>query len=632
MVLSTELIRPGSPVLADGKPCHVIHFVDSTHVMLRFEDTGEKVWAVQDLKPLRAPPAVRTRDIADDGDQRWTKAEQKYKFIALLVQMEDGRRTKAEVQRIADLLKVHTSTVYRWITACQQDRSVSSLMRAKRSDAGQSRLTPEVEKLISEQIHTLYLTEQRKSLISVAKDIRELCKARQLPVPDESTIKARIYSLPPEVVQRARYGNKIADTNFSPLRGSIPNANFPLAIAQIDHTPMDVIVVDDVWRKPINRPFLTVAMDVRTRMVIGFFISLHPVGALALGQCMSQSILDKTEWLEERGLTGRVEWPCRGKMRTIHSDNAKEFRGTMLGRACEEHGINSERRPKTMAKYGGSIERGFRTWMKKIHEELPGTTFSSVADKMEYNSEGKAVMTMAVLEKWFAVYILGYYHESAHAGNDGMPPRAMWEKFYIHGTVDTLPIGIPHRLHNEEQLWMDFLPYFERTVQEYGVQYEGLDWYDDSIRRFMHSADEKQPSKSKKFICRYDPRNMSVIYFWDDKARRYITVPFRNRSRPPVSLWEVLAAKRELLADGRAATNEELIFRNVAHMRELVSQESERTKSARRQQQRRAEDAVAQKKLADKSRPPAPPSLPKASPEKDGITDIKFEPSEGIRE
>lgn len=38
------------------------------------------------------------------------------------------------------------------------------------------------------------------------------------------------------------------------LTAHFPGAEYPLAVAQIDHTPMDVIVVDEEHRQPIQRP------------------------------------------------------------------------------------------------------------------------------------------------------------------------------------------------------------------------------------------------------------------------------------------------------------------------------------------------------------------------------------------
>jgi putative transposase len=43
-------------------------------------------------------------------------------------------------------------------------------------------------------------------------------------------------------------------------------------VLQIDHTPVDVIVVDQQKRLPIGRPLLTLAIGVKTRMIAGFHV------------------------------------------------------------------------------------------------------------------------------------------------------------------------------------------------------------------------------------------------------------------------------------------------------------------------------------------------------------------------
>jgi len=46
-------------------------------------------------------------------------------------------------------------------------------------------------------------------------------------------------------------------------------ATRPLQIVQIDHAQIDVIVVDDQSRERIGQPWITLAVDVLTRMVVG---------------------------------------------------------------------------------------------------------------------------------------------------------------------------------------------------------------------------------------------------------------------------------------------------------------------------------------------------------------------------
>jgi hypothetical protein len=55
--------------------------------------------------------------------------------------------------------------------------------------------------------------------------------------------------------------------------GRFRGANFPLSAAQIDHTPVDAIMVDNVHRHPIGRAWLTLLIDLFSRMVLGYHIS-----------------------------------------------------------------------------------------------------------------------------------------------------------------------------------------------------------------------------------------------------------------------------------------------------------------------------------------------------------------------
>ena len=106
---------------------------------------------------------------------------------------------------------------------------------------------------------------------------------------------------------------------------------------------MDVIVVDEEHRQSIQRPSLTVVIDVYSRMVLGFAIYLEKPSAFTAGLAIAHAVLPKEHWLADVGV--QAEWPCWGKMRTIHCDNAKEFRGTVIGRACQDHDIAIDHRP-----------------------------------------------------------------------------------------------------------------------------------------------------------------------------------------------------------------------------------------------------------------------------------------------
>jgi len=50
---------------------------------------------------------------------------------------------------------------------------------------------------------------------------------------------------------------------------------------------VDVIVVDERRRLPIGRPYLTVAIDVFSRCIVGMVVTLEAPSALSVGLCLA---------------------------------------------------------------------------------------------------------------------------------------------------------------------------------------------------------------------------------------------------------------------------------------------------------------------------------------------------------
>ena len=116
----------------------------------------------------------------------------------------------------------------------------------------------------------------------------------------------------------------------------------PLNVVQIDHTTVDLIVVDEVTRQPIGRPVLTLAIDVHTRLVTGFYLALDYPSTLRAGVCVAQSVFEKGAWLAEREID--LPWPAAGLPRAVHVDNAGEFHSAAFTRALEDFGVKVARR------------------------------------------------------------------------------------------------------------------------------------------------------------------------------------------------------------------------------------------------------------------------------------------------
>lgn len=146
--------------------------------------------------------------------------------------------------------------------------------RRRTARAGQGRragtrfLSPAKETLIREIIEREYLEPTRPPVQRVLEDIRLACRQHGWSAPTWRTVKARL-SLIDQRVQAVRRGDAKAVRSLDATPGEY-TATRPLEVVQIDHTQVDVIVVDEQSRQEMGRPWITLAVDVLTRMVTGF--------------------------------------------------------------------------------------------------------------------------------------------------------------------------------------------------------------------------------------------------------------------------------------------------------------------------------------------------------------------------
>jgi len=308
------------------------------------------------------------------------------------------------------------------------------------------------------------------------------------------------------------------------------------------------------------------------------YLTFDKPSAVSVGMCLAQAMCPKRELLAELGIGG--EWPVWGKMAVVHTDNAKEFRGLVLQRACEQHQIDLHWRAVPQPHWGGHIERLMGTMANELRK-LPGTTFSNPTQRRGYDSEGHAAMTLRELECHLVDFIVNVYHQRVHS-ELGMSPKRKWE-LGIMGEGTKTGIGLIPPPEEPLRIRLDFMPFFTRSVQQYGIQIEKVNYYDPVLDPYINAMDPEHPKKKREFLFRRDPRNISVIHFFDPKSNRYCPIPYRNIGLPAVSAREVALARAKLKEDGRRAVDETVLFEAITRLRARVDEAKSKTKAARRQ-------------------------------------------------
>lgn len=575
-------LERGAVVLYRGKT-HVVRqeSLDFETIVLSEETTGKLVEArIVDLSPAPTARTTSTKDLNEHSPDALEAAERKFTIIKPLLDLPD--RTKTDVESVAEEHGIHYTTLYKWIRDFESTGKLSVFVRQPRADKGNSTLEEETEKIISEIINASYLTKQQRKPAKIIREVQKACAKLGVKPPHPNTIRNRIKAIDGYRETKARRGNKAAREAYAPKKGSFPGADAPLSVVQVDHTPVDIILVDDIHREPIGRPWLTLLIDVFSRIVLGFYISFDPPGNLALGLCLSMAFLPKEKWLAKHDI--ETPWPCWGIPRTIHADNAKEFRGNMLRKACKEYGIDLEWRPVATPHYGAHVERLLGTLNDEIHG-APGSTFSNPKARGVYDSEGQAAMSLSEFERWFTILCVEIYHQRKHSAL-GVPPIVKWQEGIL-GTKSKPGIGLPPRVTDELRLKLDLMPFEKRTVQPYGIVWDHIEYQHDVLRRWINANDSESPGRKRKFLCRRDPRDVSVIWFYDPEVEQYYAIPYRNTAHPAISIWELREAeKRAAEGHPEVRIDENMIFDAYDKMQRIEEEAKRITKKTRRQKER----------------------------------------------
>lgn len=582
-------IAEGSEVMFGRERCQVLGAVDTHHVRVkRLSDGVELTVHVFKLQPTEEPlqpilDVIETTPLAD-----W-----KYDHIREIIGLEG--RTREDVKRVARAADADPATIYRWMAKFKKGGKAGLNRKpyvTSRPDPDPS--TPEGlrELLLKRGVDAYFDTSSgSKSVKAVYTDLKAEFRKHDLKPPHQNTLRNRILERDPRALARKKRGRAGVRRLDAGIPGFTKDLQFPLQYLQIDHTKLNLFIVDEETRESIGRLWLTVAICVWSRVIAGYYLSFDAPSQYSVAMCLYQAIMPKGELLTQYELPPEeVAWPNYGFPDALGMDGGKEFHTDVIKEFCEQHNIGFDPRRKGRVNDGAHIENligGF----KKAIDSLPGASKRPKNKHEGVDPEAEATFTKAEAEEWLVKKIV-LYHMETHS-ELGMSPT---EKFRIGliGMPGYPPRGLLPPPRDPRRLWLELLYKEERTVQPYGLQLFSIRYWDDVLRPWVGERVGRrlrQEGVPKKFTVRFDPRDMDVIYFYDPVEKDYFDLHKSARTRPNISLKELKAAKRRLKDEGFPSPTEDQIFDCIEEMRELVEKARAATKAARREAARKAQYA-----------------------------------------
>ncbi|MDR6935722.1 Mu transposase C-terminal domain-containing protein [Luteibacter sp. 3190] len=495
---------------------------------------------IEMLHALPGRPASVAFDRVNTSSETWH--EKRLLAQDFEVHIELGRLPKAVSKALAEKHGLSIRTIQRKRVIYQRTRRASSLIGDPGGRRpGSTQLDPRTERVVHFVIERRYARREYVSQLEVAERARSICRRLGWPVPGHRTVARRIRAVSDRAMDNARQGAKRADAHWRPVPGRL-FVERPLDVCQIDHTLVDVMVVSDDRRTVLGRPWLTVAIDVATRCVLGIYLTMDAPSSVSVALCLEHAMLPKAN---EK--CGRAGWPQYGKVRLVLTDNAKEFHGDPLESGCAEHGIALEFRPPGQPRFGGHIERMMGTLMRMVHG-LPGTTFSNTQARGNYPSERRAAMTLGELRQWLVTRICAYYHVRRHRML-GVAPLVAWDRAWTQPSGE---LAMPALIAEPDQLRVDFLPMERRMIRRDGITFRNS--------RYWHPAMADSVGHEHFVAVRFHPYDLSRVWFRDAQGMLIeapaVAGPGIDRMHAPHTAQETLALEAAL--DEGFATSDRL--------------------------------------------------------------------------
>lgn len=479
--------------------------------------------------PRQSPPVLVTRDLSTFPEIVQERSRRRLAYVQRLQELGPITFTPAALKPLIRQVAIELedpqppspTSIYRWYQRYSIGSSIVDLADRWELKGRTSSWPQEVQEIVRVAVDTIFLNEQRhwrkEACEAVALKVIQLNASRppeqRITPPSRSTLYRYMASLEDFEVMKARYGKAFAERRYRMVLGT-QTAHRLLERVEIDHTPLDVLVFCDRSKLPLGKPWLTAALDKYSRMIIGFYISFSTPSAHSVLACLTQAILPKDELLKQYpDIT--TPWPARGLFEVLVCDNGMELHSKALSNACEELSVQLQFCPAKVPEYKGSVERFLKTANHDLIHRLPGTVFSGVKERGEYESETRACITFDTLLYLVTKWTVEIYSQETHRGI-GTSPSLMWARGECERVLE-FPA-------EPTQLGTILAHSATRRVFRYGVQLNCLRYNNPELQLLRQRYGENSHVDLK-----HGEDDVGKIHVFDPDQKAYFEVPAINQ-------------------------------------------------------------------------------------------------------
>lgn len=506
-------------------------------------------------------------------------------------------------EAIGDARPPHWTTLYRWVTRLRKAAGdVRALIPAiERRGNRTRRLDSEVIRLIDEGLDRRFLKLEQPPartahdyVVRMIDDLNQVNPPeRGLRIPSLRAIYRAIARLDDYEVTLRRHGKRIADLKYQVVREA-PKPTRALERVEIDHTKLDLVVLDDTLGTLVGRPWLTLAVDVHTRMPVGFHLGFDDPSFKTVMSCIKHAIQPKS-YVAERYPDIKHSWDCYGVPETVVVDNGREFHSQDFELACLQLHIQVQHTPRKSPWMKGTVERYFGQLNQGLIHSQRGTTFSNPGSRGDYDPKKNGTIGFSLLVELLHQWIIDVYARSEHRGIADLPGER-WK-----AAVRDFVVPLPSKSTD-----LDIVLWQTRTkpVHNYGIEVHQLVYNSEELGDLRRSHAGKLHATVK-----VDPDDLGHILVLDPVRGAFFKVPAVSTDYAEgLSLWQ----HKVIVAESKRSLRGKIDVFDLARTRESMLEKAHKAWTGLKRTTSRAKVA---KFLGIDSRPHTQAEPPRPQPE-----------------
>ncbi len=454
---------------------------------------------------------------------------------------------------ISDKKPPNVTTVYRWHKKfCVTQETRSLIPRIDRRGRRGVKIDHRVISILVEVIESLFRQSPQttiKTILGVLlgriqEENKKLTPDEALKAPSRCTLYRLISKI--EVFERIslKIGKQAAEKLFRLVKNNVETTHI-LERVEIDHTPLDLFLIDENTHLPLGRPTVTILIDHYSRMILGYYISYQNPSTSAVMGALRHAILPKTPIHQAiPNLKVEHEWVCYGVPILIVLDNGLEFHSVALESVAFDLGIQMQFCPKHEPRFKAVVERYLKTLNYSFASQIPGASFAKWHLRGDYDPQKHAILTLGEFTHLFEKWVLDIYAQTKHRGINTTP----WAKW--HEGLRSYELKLPMSV---QDLQKRIGQVKTRSLSREGILVNGIHYINDKLGQVLRAH-----GKGVKVRVMYDPQDLGEIQVWAPDSEEPITVEALSQAYARgLTEQQNHEIQKYLREQGNSAVNEE---------------------------------------------------------------------------